>query len=111
MAIYITTSDPQELLDNIRDNIERQKVQTWSTDVDGDFTHVSQWKNKAWFRPHVQTDKLIFGLLERKDETMTKMIYGLYHGRFSEMLLTHFDSSIEDMQLTPKGVQGIDSFT
>jgi len=111
MAIFIKTGNPQGLLDNIRERIEKQVVQTWSTDDDGDFTHISQWKNKAWFRAHVQTGRLVFGLLGRKDETMTKMIYGLYHGRFSEMLLTHFDASIEDMQLTPKGVEGIDSFT
>jgi hypothetical protein len=34
---------------------------------------------------------LTFGLLGLKGVVMKKYIYGIYHGRFSEMLLTHFD--------------------
>ena len=47
MAIYVKTNNPQGLLDEIRKSIENNVVQTWSVDNDGDFTHVSQWKNKA----------------------------------------------------------------
>lgn len=110
MAIYVKTNNPQGLLDEIRKSIENNVVQTWSVDNDGDFTHVSQWKNKAWLNPQIQNGRLAFGLIGRKDEPMSKLIYGIYHGRFSEMLLTHFDSSIEDIQLTPKGIEGLDSF-
>ena len=110
MAIYISTSDPQGLLNDIRESIKKQIVQTWSVDDDGDFTHVSQWENKAWFKPSVQSNRLAFGLIGRKDEVMTKSIYGIYHGRFSEMLLTHFDLRITNLELTPKGVNGLDSF-
>ncbi|MCR5152560.1 MAG: hypothetical protein K6A98_05340 [Prevotella sp.] len=110
MAIFVTTGNPESLLNDIRDSIEKQNVQTWSVDVQGDFTHVSQWKEKAWFRAYVRTKRLVFGLIGRKDEAMTKMVYGLYHGRFSEMLLTHFDANIEDLNLTPKGVDDFDSF-
>lgn len=31
---------------------------------------------------------------------MSKLTYGVYHGRFSEMLLTHFDNEITSIQLT-----------
>lgn len=110
MAIYIRTKNPHRLLKDIRESIEDKVIQTWSEDDDGDFTHVSQWKNKAWFKSYVQDGRLTFGLIGRKDEAMTKFMYGTYHGRFSEMLLTHFDSSIEELQLTPKGIDGIDSF-
>lgn len=110
MAIYIRTANPQGLLDNIRESIENKEVQTWTQDEEGDFTHVSQWKNKAWFTPQVQEGQLAFGLIGRKDEPMTKLIYGIYHGRFAEMLLTHFDSNIEELQLTSKGVEKLDSF-
>lgn len=110
MAIYISTNNPQGLLDEIRENIENKVIQTWIIDEDGDFTHVSQWKNKAWFKSRVYNGRLEFGLIGRKDEPMSKLIYGLYHGRFSEMLLTHFDGRIEELQLTPKGIEGLDSF-
>lgn len=113
MDIYITTDKPQGLLDSIREKIENQTIQTWNEDSEGDFTHVSQWKEKAWFKPYVQQDqksRLTFGLIGRKDETMTKRLYGIYHGRFSEMLLTHFDSMINSIELTTQGVEGIDSY-
>ena len=110
MAIYISTDNPQGLLDNIRKSIENQTIQTWNEDSEGDFTHVSQCKEKAWFKPFVQQNRLDLGLIGRKDEDMTKMIYGIYHGRFSEMLLTHFDSMINSIELTTQGVEGLDSY-
>lgn len=110
MAIYITTADPQGLLDSIRDSIEKQIVRKWTLDADGDFTHESQWKNRAWFKSYVEPRRLSFGLIGRRDEAMTKQIYGIYHGRFSEMLLTHFDSRIDRLELTPNGINGFDSF-
>ena len=110
MAIYIKTANPKGLLDDIKQSIGNKVIQTWIEDEEGDFTHDSQWKNKAWFHPQIKNGQLAFGLVGRKDESMTKLIYGIYHGRFSEMLLTHFDSSIEELLLTPKGVERLDSF-
>ena len=34
---------------------------------------------------------LIFGLVGRVNVVMTKVVYGVYHGRFIEELLAHFD--------------------
>lgn len=111
MAIYVETSDPQALLENIIKSIKNQDIKTWSVDDDGDLTHISQWKNKAWFTPIFNGKKeLVFGLIGRKDETMSKIIYGIYHGRFSEMLLTHFDSLVESIQITSQGIKEIDYF-
>ena len=44
-------------------------------------------------------------------ESMKKLLYGVYHGRFAEMLLSHFDNDIEILELTSKGIKSIDSFT
>lgn len=110
MALYIKTSNPQQLLDSIIESIKNQTVQTWSIDVDGDFTHVSQWKNKAWMKSYVDSKFLAFGIIGRKDEVMTKTVYGIFHGRFSEMLLTHFDRDIKSIEITPNKINGLDSF-
>lgn len=112
MAIYIETIDPQGLLDSIKESVKENVVQTWNYDEVGDFTHVSQWENKAWFKSYVddKNNLLSFGLIGRKDESMTKSVYGIYHGRFTEMLLTHFDSRINRIELTPNGVAGLDSY-
>lgn len=111
MAIHVRTDNPQQLLDRINEGIENQAIQTWESDSEGDFTHVSQWKEKAWLRPKVGDNELIFGLIGRKDESMKKLIYGIYHGRFAEMLLSHFDTMIHDIQLTSGREDGIDSFS
>lgn len=39
MAVYIKTNKPQELLDELKDFINKGTIDTWSYDSDGDFTH------------------------------------------------------------------------
>ncbi len=93
MAIIVKTNDPSGLLKAIYKAIDDNKVETWAYDTDKDFTHVpDQWRNKAWLRPKVYTGELRFGILGQKNVQMSKTIYGVYHGRFIEMLLTHFDT-------------------
>ena len=93
MAIIVYTQKPQTLLDNIKKAIDNRTVDTWEYDKDGDFTHTpAQWKNKAWLRPSVSSGVLQFDLIWPKGSQQDKTIYGVYHGRFIEMLLTHFDA-------------------
>jgi hypothetical protein len=99
------------LLAEIKKAINDQAIKTWSCDKDGDFTHTpEQWANQAWFKPVIEPDSLVFGLLGKKDVVMTKLIHGLYHGRFIEMLLTHFDTSFGDVKATSQLISGIDNF-
>ena len=92
MAIIVNTASPSDLLKKIKKTIDDGKVRSWSYDKDGDSTHDSeQWKNKAWLRPKVYNGELRFGILKQKDVDLAKQVYGLYNGRFIDMLLTHFD--------------------
>lgn len=92
MAVMTFTSKPATLLAAIKKAIDAKEIETWQYDADGDFTHTpEQWRGQAWLRPFAQQGVLTFGLLGRKNVTMTKTVYGVYHGRFVEMLLTHFD--------------------
>lgn len=94
MAIIIKTSSPSGLLSAIRTAIDDKKIETWSYDTDGDFTHTPpQWNKKAWLRPKVYSGELRLGILGPTGSTMSKLIYGVYHGRFIEMMLVHFDQS------------------
>lgn len=93
MAIIITNSNPSELLKKIYKAIDDKKVVTWSYDKDKDLTHqTTQWENKAWFRPKIYPNELRFGILGRNDIKLSREVYAIYHGRFIEMLLAHFDS-------------------
>lgn len=103
MALRVFLREPIDLVDSIKKLIDSKKVSTWSYDSEGDFTHnVDQWRYKAWIRPRLSEDsnQVLFNILGRNDKTMTKSEYAVFHGRFAEMLLIHFDMQISRIELT-----------
>lgn len=102
MALIIKTSNPSKLLSEIKKAIDAKKIRTWSYDSDGDFTHnPEQWENKAWLRvKRKSSGELAFGILGQKDINTNKLIYAVYHGRFAEMLLIHFDTEFTEIKAT-----------
>jgi len=92
MALYFKTNDPQKLLAEFKKAIKEGRVVTWSYDKDDDFTHTpEQWKNQAWLRPKIESDKLALYILRPKNTSITSEIYAVYHGRFIESMLVHCD--------------------
>lgn len=103
MAIMVLTTAPKRLLERIRKAIDDGDIVTWTYDVDGDFVHApDQWAGKAWLRPSVLQGALVLGILGTAQVPMTKVVYGVYHGRFIEMLLTHFDDAFTSASATAK---------
>ena len=105
MAIIVKTENPQELLKLIYKAIDDGHVKTWEYDEAKDFTHITsdgQWYNKAWLKPHIDpiAKELKLGILFSRKVEKTKLIYGVYHGRFIEMLLTHFNDSFTTVLAT-----------
>jgi hypothetical protein len=91
--LKIETSNGASLLKQIKEGISNGSVQTWSFDKNGDFTHTpTQWRFKGFFRPRVTVNGLEFGLVPAVGGKITREVYAVYHGRFAEMLLAHFDS-------------------
>jgi len=92
MSVIVVTPDPAGLLRTVKDLMTSGKIDTWSVDKDGDFTHTPpQWNRKAWLRPAVEPDRIVFHILTPKGTNMSGTMYAIYHGRFIEMLLTHVD--------------------
>jgi len=109
MAIIINTPNPEELLRSIKKSIDIKNIETWSYDSDGDFTHTpEQWKFNAWLRPKFTSNELQFGILGRNDVKLSTYNYGVYHGRFIEMLLNHFDNQFTDVFATAMPKTGLD---
>lgn len=102
MAIIINTHIPNIIVISIKKRIDEEQIDTWSYDDDGDFTHIGQWKNKAWMHPSVDEDNhtLTFIIYGRKNVEMTLMEYSIYHGRFIEMLLNNFPKEIASLKIT-----------
>ena len=110
MAIFVKTNEPAELLNRIREGIRKKNIDTWLCDSAGDFTHdTDQWRYRAWIRPFVETDRIVFGILCRKDHNLSIADYAIYHGRFAEMLLRHFDTACQSMEITPLGNKKYDT--
>jgi hypothetical protein len=101
MAVRVFCAQPQKLLLEIKAAVRSGSIQTWTLDTDGDFTHATQqWANKAWFRPVTKTDRVVFNILGPTTKRMSRQIYGIYHGRFVEMLLNHFDEKFSIVAAT-----------
>lgn len=93
MAVIVHSSDPPAVLRAIRSAVSEGKIETWTIDADGDFTHSpEQWRRKAWFRAKVSDDRIIFNIFPPQKTVMGSVTYAVYHGRFIEMLLAHFDT-------------------
>ena len=102
MALEVKTSQPVALLAAIKKAIDNNLVSTWSYDTAGDFTHTpNQWVRQAWLRPTVTQGNLMFRIVLPPNIQLTWLIYGVYHGRFIEMLLTHFNADFSEAVATP----------
>lgn len=102
MSITVLTSNPRGLIEKINKFVSEGKSQTWEIDSDGDFTHSpEQWKNEAWFTvSFINEDSIVFGMLPPIGDVITSEVYAIYHGRFSEMLLSHFDEDFSEIQIS-----------
>lgn len=101
MSIYVTTVNPRKLVDNINEKIKNSSINTWSVDKDGDYTHTAQqWQYHAWIHPIVEPGRVVFAIWGRLNEDLSVVDYAIYHGRFIEMLLSHFDQQCSDIEVT-----------
>lgn len=102
MAIFVKTENPGLLVDNIKKKIDDHIIDTWSIDSDGDYTHdTAQWRYRAWIRHRIEIGRVVFFVICRSDADMSIVEYAVYHGRFVEMLLTHFDKECDSIEVTP----------
>ena len=100
--VSFATSTPNALLSSIKAAIDSGKVATWKYDRNGDFTHSpSQWEYKAYMRPTTSAgSELRFSIICPKGGVVSTEVYAIYHGRFTEMMLAHFDSDFTTAQST-----------
>lgn len=106
MAVIIQGCNPDYLLQQIYSSVSQNDIDTWLFDAEGDFTYLPpQWYCHAWLRPRrmlfaSEPNKLVFGIVQSQKWRMTPSLYSVYHSRFVEMLLTHFDGKFQDVTIT-----------
>lgn len=111
MAVRVLCDEPQKLLKKINAAVEDGTVGTWQIDDDGDFTHTPrQWIYQAWFRPAVLSKTLVFNIFGPASKQVSTTAYAIYHGRFVEMLLNHFDEDFSSAIATamPEGDDSVE---
>lgn len=109
MAIIIQTQNPNQLINSLNEAIISRTILTWTVDYSGDYTiSRDQWKYLAWMRHYIDGNHLIFGIIQSRRYLMTRELYGVYHGRFVATLLSHFDTDINSINITPLLMQGYD---
>jgi hypothetical protein len=95
------------LLSALKKAIAEDVIETWRIDSDGDLTHTaSQWTGRAWMRPRVLEDRLLFNIVASKKENMSKTLYGVYHGRLHPDPIDPFRRQVEDCQRDRVGHAG-----
>lgn len=94
MAVRIFSDDPQALLQAIKGKIDAGRITTWAYERHGYFLHTApQWRSQAWLRPRILPDQLMLTIVPPKGKAVSRVAYAVYHGRFIEMVLSHFDHS------------------
>ena len=104
------TSTPDKLLRAIiaateKEHGEKGNAPTWSYDVEAKtFTHTtgneSQWEDKAYLKPKVVgADTLELAYEPSKNEAPKEDCYGVYHGRFIELLLNRFSTQLDSVEV------------
>jgi hypothetical protein len=89
--ITFNSPNPQQLLASLREAIAKGHITTWSEEG-GYFTHTpAQWARKAWLQPIPVAGELRFAIINSRGFNVTTEVYAVYHGRFIETMLAHFD--------------------
>ena len=102
MAILIKTANPQELLLSIKQAMDDRRVRDWTYNPEGEFTRTQiEAESKHWLRARIVEDTLVFKLQQSCTGQASHATFGVYHGRFIEMLFTHFRSKISMIMITP----------
>lgn len=98
MALKIFTHTPTALLADIKKAINDKKVKTWSYNAKNEFDHTADnWSGLCAFTVTVHDGYLHCTAAYPAGQTKwaNDAVYGVYQGRFTEMLMNHFNSKFE----------------
>lgn len=111
LTIYLHSIKAEDFIELMNQAISNESIVTWKKDPDGDYTATpSQWYMQAWMHLYPSSDHIKVGIISRRNVKLSSTTYAIYHGRFSEMLLAHFDKYIKNIEISSLLVKGIDIF-
>ena len=106
MKIDALTNTPQQIVDAINKAIKDGDLKTWKR-VENDkketlYSHTpEQWDEKAMVKPNVHKDRTTFTITWwSKNEEPSLEVKGYILGRFTEILLVHFQAYFTKLETT-----------
>ena len=112
MAVSFVTDKPWALLNQFFARIDQEevkgKVTTWKQHKDAiHFTHTStDWREKAFLRPKVEKDRLVFNIIKPERVAVTWIVYAYYHGHLIETFVNHFHEDFTEAIATSMPATG-----
>jgi hypothetical protein len=104
MPINVTTGNGQALLGAIFKGIDEKEVDTWRYETHDGVKYLThspdQWDQKEWLKATVAVPSLVLNIVKPKNTNISTVVYAVYHGRFIEMLLAHFDGQLSGASAT-----------
>lgn len=103
MAVLVKIGNSESFLDDMKVLISFGDISEWVLDDDGDFTlSEGRQRKEAWFHPYLLNEEtLVFGIIGRKNVSMTFDTYSTYHGEFVRMLLLNYGGQIDKISIIP----------
>lgn len=109
MGIIVSTKKASGLIASLKTEIKSGNAHTWvhgirPTAPRDYFTHNGEgnrFLNFASFAPSVISEGVVFNLFSPGGKPVEYGIWGVYHGRFVELLLNHGGDSIESIMVSP----------
>jgi len=102
------TQNAQNLLNQFEQRIRQiqqlGKITTWEKASDNiHHTHSSNnWKNKAFLKPTIYSDALVFNIIRNTNFTVDLPTYSYYHGHLIETFTNHFSTIFTEAKSTAK---------
>lgn len=116
MAIYIKLKEELDIQEKLKEIIMNDSSSRWIMDGENDLTLAySDLLYHAWIRikkiDESSNKNFNFVIVASTKYPMTTLLYAIYHSQLVELLLTYFDSHIEDLKVFPLLQKDLDVFS
>jgi len=102
MALIVITETHEALLKKIECAIDAGVVDNWSYAGDHDFVFRGDLANGVHFRPTIDGDAIVLGIVPAPGVPLTPFSYARVHASFAELLLSHADDSFDSAEMTAR---------
>ena len=102
MALIVITENHDALLRKLEYAIDAEVVEDWLYAAGRDFVFTGELAKGVRFRPTIEGDAIVFGVVPAAGIPLTPMTYARAHASLAEILLEHADDSFDSAEITAR---------